>query len=64
MIHMAKIRSDLTGVVFIDGVKYAAGDSLPKGAVVSDSLVEKEAAAPKKAEFTKRAAMRNKSKGE
>lgn len=54
-----KIRSDLEGVVFIDGVQYAAGDSLPDGVVISSSLLEPEAASTKR-NTSKTAAVRSK----
>lgn len=39
MIGMAKLRNDLEGVVYVEGVPFAAGAELPKGAVVSNSLL-------------------------
>lgn len=48
---MAKLRDDLVGVVYVEGRAFGAGDDLPDGAVVSDSLVEVEApvvAAPRR----------------
>lgn len=43
---MAKIREDLTGVVYIDGAPFAAGDQIPQGAVVAESLLAPEAKKP------------------
>ena len=39
-----KIRSDLVGVVHVDGVVLAAGDTIPDGAVVGEHLIESEGA--------------------
>ena len=36
---MTKLRDDLDGVVYIDGNAYKAGDEVPNGATVSESLV-------------------------
>lgn len=36
---MAKIRDDLIGVVHVGGVVLSAGDEVPDGAVVADSLL-------------------------
>lgn len=46
---MAKIRSDLKGVVVIGGATYRAGDTVPARVKVGDHLVEavKDAEAPK-----------------
>lgn len=40
-----KIRDDLDGVIYIGDQAYAAGDELPAGAAVADSLLAKDAPA-------------------
>lgn len=54
---MAKLRDDLVGVVYVENRAYGAGDALPAGVAVADSLVEPEAPpapAPRKRRATKR----------
>lgn len=36
---MTKLRDDLDGVVYIDGNAYKAGDEVPDGATVAESLL-------------------------
>ncbi|WP_030143876.1 hypothetical protein [Mycetocola saprophilus] len=39
---MSRIRLDLVGAVWIDGVALLAGDEVPEGAVVGEHVVEPE----------------------
>ncbi|MCS4278030.1 hypothetical protein M2390_003250, partial [Mycetocola sp. BIGb0189] len=37
---MSRIRLDLVGAVWVDGVALLAGDEVPEGAVVGEHVVE------------------------